>query len=367
MKKYLVIIPTYNEAINIERLLKEIIGLNIVNLHVLVVDDNSPDGTGLIVRKNIKKYPNKIFILDRKKKEGLGRAYIAGFKWALQKGYQNIISMDADFSHDPKYLPDLIDKSNDYDVVIGSRYVKGGSIVGWQWHRYLNSWGANFMTRLLLGLKQRDVTAGFKCYSRNFLESLDLDKIISNGYAFQVEMVNLAHDLNCNIIEVPITFIDRRAGESKISGELKRSIKVVLELAKRKKTYWQFIKFGIVGFIGTVIDLGIYNLLAIIFGFNIYFSRVISFTLATSNNYILNRKWTFQSHNKKIIQEFGKFFFISIIGLGMNLGIMKIINPLVKDISSEIIRKNIPVIIAIIIVLFWNYFSNKLWTFKDKK
>lgn len=367
--KSLVVIPTYNEKENIINLIKTIFKLKINSLDILVVDDNSPDKTSQLVKDFSKEngLDNRIFVLDRMKKEGLGRAYVAGFKWALSKRYNKIISMDADFSHDPKYLPELLAKSQNYDVVIGSRYIKGGKIVGWQWFRYLNSWGANFMTRMLLGLKPKDATAGFKCYSDNFLTKIDLDSIISSGYAFQVEMINLAQENGFRITEIPITFVDRRVGQSKISGELKRSVKAVFELMKRKKFYRQFIKFGVVGITGTLIDLGVYNLLALLFGFNIYFARTISFVLAATNNYILNRKWTFRNKNKNVAKQFFKFFLISLIGLGLNLIIMKFCQKLVVNVQNEFLKLNIPVLIAIVIVLFWNFFINKYWTFKEKK
>ncbi len=366
--KTLICIPTYNEAENIKKILLTIFDLKLKDVDILVIDDNSPDGTSQIVKKIAKNNKgNKVFVLDRKKKEGLGKAYVAGFKWALDGKYQRIISMDADFSHDPKYLPIMLEKSKDYDLVIGSRYIKGGKIVGWQWHRYVNSYGANFFTRLILLLKPKDATAGFKCYSSDFLNSINLDKIIAGGYAFQVEMVNLAQEEDCKITEFPITFVDRQVGESKISGELSRSIKTVFQLALRKKLYRQIIKFGVVGFIGTIIDLGFYNLFAIGLAANIYASRIISFTLAATSNYFLNRIWTFRSKEKRVARQFTQFFFISVIGLLMNLVIMKLLESVVAPIESEFLRKNTPVLIAIVIVLFWNFFANKYWTFKEKK
>jgi len=367
--KNVIVIPTYNEKENITKLIAAIFALKLRNTDILVVDDNSPDGTSDAVKKITKPNTsqNHIFILDRTKKEGLGKAYVAGFKWALANGYDKMVSMDADFSHDPKYLPKMLEKSNEFDVVIGSRYTRGGKITGWQWHRYLNSWGAVFFTRLILGLKPKDVTAGYKCYSRKFLAKIDLNNIVSSGYAFQVEMINLAQEGGFKIAEIPITFADRRVGQSKISGELRRSVKAVFELAKRKKFYRQFVKFGIVGVGGTLIDLVIYNILALLFHYNIYFARTISFILAATNNYILNRRWTFKNKDKNIAKQYFQFFFISAIGLGLNLLIMHFAQNLVKNVQNEILKLNIPVVIAILIVLVWNFFANKYWTFKDKK
>lgn len=368
IKKYLICIPTYNEAENLKKLLPEISKLKLQNTDILIIDDNSPDGTSKLAKKiNASgKLKNKVYVLDRKKKEGLGKAYIAGFKWAIKHGYDYIFSMDADFSHDPKYLPEIQKKSKEYDVVIGSRYVPGGKIVGWEWFRYANSYGANFATRIILRLKPKDATAGFKCYSARFLKSLNLDKIIAGGYAFQVEMLTLAQDGNFSITEIPITFVDRRVGESKISGELSRSAKTVFQLAARKKSYREIVKFGIVGLIGTVVDVGVYNLL--IFGFglaSIYIARIISFTLGATNNYILNRKWTFRSRERRVGRQYIQFLIVSVIGLGLNLLIMGGLQGLVKNMQSEVLKKNIPVIIAIIIVFIWNYIINKIWTFRD--
>lgn len=367
--KYLICIPTYNESENIKNILISISCLKLKNVNILIIDDNSPDKTSKIVKKIIrnKTLNNKIFVIDRKNKQGLGKAYITGFKWALKHNYDYILSMDADFSHHPKYLPKMIKKSKNYDVIIGSRYIKEGKIIGWPWFRYLNSWGANIFTRIFLGLKPKDVTSGFKCYNNKFLSSINLDKIVSSGYAFQVEMIKLAQENNFSIIEFPIVFTDRKTGKSKISGELTRSIKSIFSLALQKKSYRQFIKFGIVGATGTIIDLLAYNGLAIFLGFNIYIARSISFILGAINNYILNRVWTFRNKNKQIAKQFSKFIFISFIGLLINLLIMRSLQGLVSPIENEFLRKNIPVFIAIIIVFFWNFFINKYWTFKEDK
>lgn len=363
---YLLCIPTFNEAENIAKLLEAISDQKLANFDILIIDDNSPDGTAKIAKKinGEHRLNNKVFVMDRQYKEGLGKAYVAGFKWALKEKYDFILGMDADFSHDPKYLPSIISAAKNNDVVIGSRYIPDGKIVGWNWARHMNSWGANMVTRGLLRLKPKDTTSGYRCYTSRFLSSIDLDKIIGSGYAFLVEMVCLAQENRFSIVEVPITFVDRRVGQSKIAGELPRSIKTVFVLALRKKSYREFVKFGIVGFSGTVVDLGVYNLLAILFGFNIYFSRLISFTLAATNNYIFNRKWTFRSSDKKIATQFGKFFLISVIGLLMNLAVMKLLQPWSTHFSSQFLQKNIPVLIAIIIVLIWNYVANKVWTFR---
>lgn len=366
-KKYLICIPTYNEADNIKKLLPTISKLNLQNVDILVIDDSSPDGTSKIAKKidSSKKLNNKIYVLDRKVKEGLGKAYVAGFKWALSHGYDYIFSMDADFSHDPKYLPKMKEKSADYDVVIGSRYIPGGKIVGWEWFRYANSYGANFVTRIALGLKPKDATAGFKCYSSKFLKSINLDKIIAGGYAFQVEMLNLAQEGGFSFTEIPITFVDRRVGESKISGELSRSAKTVFQLAVRKKTYRQFIKFAIVGAINTLIDWAVYWAIIHFTGWSTQnlkqIAKALSFIVSATSNYIMNRVWTFRSRDKQVLKQASKFFAVALVGLVLNNAIFYVITGMLhwNDFYG--------LAIATGLVLFWNFFANKKWTFKENK
>lgn len=276
MMKNLIIIPTYNESENIINLLKEISNQCLKDTDILVVDDNSPDNTSQLVKSYITKNNlNNIFVLDRIEKEGLGKAYISGFKWAIAKKYDRLISMDADFSHHPKYLPKLISNSKYYDIVVGSRYVPGGKIIGWHPLRYLNSWGANVFTKIILGLIPNDVTAGFKCYKSSFIKSLDLDNLISSGYAFQVEMLNQAQEKNFSIIEIPIVFEDRQKGQSKISGELKRSALTVVKIALNKKNLKQNIKIVITFSLAIIIDLAFFNLFFFWFWIKCFFIKNI--------------------------------------------------------------------------------------------
>lgn len=215
-----IVIPTYNEALNIENLIKEILSLSLADLIVIVVDDNSPDGTAVIAERVKKRNANwfdSIFVIKRLKKMGLGSAYVAGFKKALELGADYIFEMDADFSHDPQDIPVIIEKAQNYDLVIGSRKIKGGKIIGWNWHRKLMSAGAMFVARLFLQLKPKDVTAGFRCYHRSVLQKINLNEIKSNGYAFQEEMLYRVQNLGFKIAEVPVIFRDRRLGKSKLS------------------------------------------------------------------------------------------------------------------------------------------------------
>ena len=216
----LIIIPTYNERENILQLLPAV-QQSLPGVHVLVVDDNSPDGTSQIV-KEYAANRSDTFILDRPKKDGLGRAYIAGFKWALERTYEFIFEMDADFSHDPRYLPDFIRMIEHNDLVIGSRYVSGVNVVNWPMSRLLLSYGANFMIRTLFGFPVRDATAGFKCFRRSTLQALNFSSIGSSGYSFQIEVNYMVLKRGLRIAETPIVFTDRQRGVSKMSSKIIR-------------------------------------------------------------------------------------------------------------------------------------------------
>lgn len=215
----LVIIPTYNEKDNIELLIEDIFDLE-VNFHILIVDDNSPDKTYELVENMQKAYPDKLFIIKRKGKLGLGTAYITGFKWALEKKYDNIFEMDADFSHNPNdlvYLYKALAEEN-ADLAIGSRYISGVNVVNWPIGRVLLSYFASAYVRFITRMPIKDTTAGFKGYKNHVLESIELDKIRLVGYAFQIEMKFLTWKMGYKIIEVPIIFTDRKRGSSKMSG-----------------------------------------------------------------------------------------------------------------------------------------------------
>ena len=227
----LVIIPTYNEKENIQNIIGAVIGLK-QEYHVLIIDDNSPDGTAAIVKSLFAKYPGQLFLEERQGKQGLGTAYIYGFKWAIDKGYRFIFEMDADFSHNPKDLERLYEAcKKDAGVAVGSRYVKGGAVENWPANRIFLSKGASVYTRMITWMPVKDPTAGFVCYRREVLETINLDAISFVGYAFQIEMKFAAWKLGFKIIEVPITFIDRELGASKMNkGIVKEGILGVLEL-----------------------------------------------------------------------------------------------------------------------------------------
>lgn len=219
MPSKLVIIPTYNEKENIENIIRAVFSQPL-NFHLLVIEDGSPDGTANIVRSLQLEFPDRLFMVERKGKLGLGTAYIAGFKWALEHGYEFVFEMDADFSHNPSDLPRLYDACafQGADVAIGSRYVSGVNVVNWPMGRVLMSYFASKYVRFVLGMKVADTTAGFKCYRREVLETLELDRIRFKGYAFQIELKFTAYKCGFTLKEVPIIFINRELGTSKMSG-----------------------------------------------------------------------------------------------------------------------------------------------------
>ncbi len=236
--KTAVIVPTYNERENISELIQLLLELP-ESLHVIVVDDNSPDGTGEVVAA-LAEEDNRIHVIRRAGKLGLGTAYIAGMKSGLQGDFTHIMTMDADFSHHPRYIPAMIALARDYqmDVVIGSRYISGGGTSLWGWDRILLSWGANRIAKTSLGLRPNDCTAGFRLYRREVLESIDLDAIFSNGYSFLVEMLYKVQRQGWQVGEVPIIFADRQRGNSKISrNEIFRAGYTVLRLSRDRLTY----------------------------------------------------------------------------------------------------------------------------------
>lgn len=219
MKKALIIIPTFNEAENIVNIINELVAINYedVTIEILVVDDNSSDGTAMLVKNlNYK----RVHIIERPSKLGLGTAYIRGFKFAIENNFDYVFEMDADFSHDPKAIPGFLDKLKQYDLVIGSRYIQGIAVVNWPLSRLMISIGASYYSRMITFLPVKDVTAGFMSYRVDSLKQIDLDKVKSNGYSFQIEMKFRMWKKGFKLIEIPILFVDRRAGVSKMSHKI---------------------------------------------------------------------------------------------------------------------------------------------------
>ena len=221
---FLVCIPTYNEAENIQHFIARVFEYLPENSpqksSVLVIDDNSPDGTAAIVERLLDQYPERLHILKRPEKQGLGKAYLAAFQWGLAKGFEVFLEIDADFSHNPKYIPDMLCEIKTHDVVIGSRNIRGGSVEGWSFLRNCTSKGGSLYARLVLGCPIQDLTGGFNMWRKNALLKIGLDRIISEGYSFQIEMKYRAWKAGCSIKEIPVLFTDRTQGESKMSRKI---------------------------------------------------------------------------------------------------------------------------------------------------
>lgn len=235
MDSKIVIIPTYNEKENIEKIIRAVFGLE-GNYSILVIEDGSPDGTAAIVKQLQDEFPDRLFMIERKGKLGLGTAYITGFKWSIEHKFDYIFEMDADFSHNPEDLPRLYSACRDgADLAIGSRYCNGISVINWPIGRVIMSYYASVYVRTVLGMKVFDTTAGFKCYRRRVLETIDLDKVRMKGYGFQIEMKYSTYKLGFNIQEVPIIFVDRKEGTSKMSsGIFGEAFWGVMKLKMRK-------------------------------------------------------------------------------------------------------------------------------------
>ena len=235
MDKKIVIIPTYNEKENIEKIIRAVFALE-GNFHILVIEDGSPDGTAAIVKKLQTEFPDRLFMIERQGKLGLGTAYITGFKWSVEHLYDYIFEMDADFSHNPEDLPRLYEACrNGADLAIGSRYCNGISVINWPIGRVIMSYYASVYVRTVLGMKVYDTTAGFKCYRRRVLETINLEKVKMKGYGFQIEMKYSTYKLGFKIQEVPIIFVDRKEGTSKMSsGIFGEAFWGVLKLKMRK-------------------------------------------------------------------------------------------------------------------------------------
>lgn len=234
-EKSLIIIPTYNELENIRKMIPDILG-RYDDVDILIVDDGSPDGTGVFIEQ-LTHESNRIKLIKRSGKMGLGTAYIQGFKYALQNGYDYIFEMDADYSHDPKEIGFFLDAIKNYDLVLGSRYKTGVNVINWPMQRLMLSYFANSYTRFVTGLPVRDATGGFKCFRRKVLESIDLDSIKSNGYAFQIEMTFKAYKKGFKIIEIPIIFTDRFHGTSKMSKKIVREAVLMVWKLRIRNTF----------------------------------------------------------------------------------------------------------------------------------
>jgi len=327
--KLITVIPTYNEIDNIEEFIKAVFSYIPQDAAILVVDDNSPDGTACAVEKISADYPGRLHILNRPEKQGGASAFLQGFAWGIERGYDAILAMDADFSHDPKYIPLLLEKANENDVVVGSRLVKGGGIENRTFARNVISYGASLYCRFLLAAPVKDWTGGYNLWSKNALEKIDIKSIVTRGYSFQIEMKYKAFRKKCRIAEVPIIFPDRKYGVSKMPTSY--FIKALLDVWRIKIMCMntgvkQFIKFGITGGLGTITNLLLFFLFADKIDLPEIPVSIGCFVAAGTQNYIINHKWSFvnNTRNSKLsIKKWGLFLCASLTGLAFNLLVMK--------------------------------------------
>jgi dolichol-phosphate mannosyltransferase len=330
--KTMVAIPTYNEALNIAPLIKAVFENVPEETEILVIDDHSPDGTAKIVADLIPYYPRRLHLLNRPEKQGLARAYLAAFDWGLSRDYDAFLEMDADFSHNPKYIPEMIAAARTHDVVIGSRNIKGGGVEGWSLPRNSISKGGSFYARTVLGCPVRDLTGGFNLWTRAALQKIGLPHIISKGYSFQIEMKYRAYIAGCGIKEIPIVFTDRKHGRSKMSKKI--FLEAFVAVWKIKKTaggdagIGQFFKFAVTGGLGTITNLVIFFLFADVFRLSEIPVSIFCFLIAASQNYIINHKWSFRQNmmNKVLsLKRWLQFIAGSLVGLVVNIVVMKIL------------------------------------------
>ena len=341
--KILTIIPTYNEIDNIERFIKAVFSYIPQNAAILVVDDNSPDGTASAVEKLSADYPGRLHILNRPEKQGLAAAYLAGFSWGWNDSWDVFLEIDADFSHNPQYIPIMHDYIKTNDVVIGSRNIKGGGVEGWSFARNAISKGGSFYARLVLGCPIRDLTGGFNMWRKSALEKINLASIISQGYSFQIEMKYKAYRAGCSVKEIPILFTDRKQGKSKMSKKI--FFEALFNIWKirnsDKPALAEFFKFAVTGGLGTITNLVIFFICADLFGFHEILVSIGCFLIAATQNYFINHFWSFRKATVSAtpsLKKWALFICASLAGLTLNLLVMKAVlvycNPPYKVIAQ---------------------------------
>jgi len=365
--KILTIIPTYNEIDNIERFIKTVFSYIPPDAAILVVDDNSPDGTANVVEKISSDYPERLHILNRPEKQGLAAAYLAGFLWAWSGPWDVFLEIDADFSHNPKYIPVMLEQIQTHDVVIGSRNIKGGGVEGWSFARNVLSKGGSLYSRFVLGCPIRDLTGGFNMWRKSVLEKINLSAIISKGYSFQIEMKYKAYRAGCSVKEIPIVFTDRKQGKSKMSKKIffEALINIWKIRNSDKPALAEFLKFAVTGGLGTITNLVIFFLCADLFGLHEIPVSIGCFLIAATQNYFINHFWSFKKATASTAPSLKRWaFFIcaSLAGLTFNLLVMKAVliywNPPYKVIAQGA---------GIAAGMFINFGISKYIVFKNRR
>jgi len=341
----LTIIPTYNEIDNIEKCIQAVFSRIPQDAAVLVVDDNSPDGTARAVEIMAADYSGRLHILNRPEKQGLAAAYLAGFSWGWNGPWDVFLEMDADFSHDPKYVPVMLEQIQTHNVVIGSRNISGGSVEGWTFLRNVISKGGSLYSRIVLGCPIRDLTGGFNMWQKSALEKINLPSIISQGYSFQIEMKYKAYRAGCSVKEIPILFTDRKQGKSKMSKKI--FLEALFNIWKirngDKPALVEFFKFAVTGGLGTITNLVIFFLCADLLWFSEIPVSIGCFLIAATQNYFINHFWSFSKATRSIAPCFKKwvlFIGTSLAGLAVNILVMKAVlaywNPPYKVIAQGV-------------------------------
>jgi dolichol-phosphate mannosyltransferase len=365
----LICIPTYNEAENIEPFITAVFENCPPESNILVIDDNSPDGTAAIVEKIIEKNGERLHLIKRAGKMGGASAFLHAYEWGLAQGYDAMLAMDADFSHDPKYIPAIVEKTNGgADVVIGSRLVKGGGIENRTWIRNFISRSASLYCRIFLCCPIKDWTGGYNLWTRNALEKIDIKNIVTRGYSFQIELKYKAFRQGCIIVEVPITFPDRKFGISKMPKSF--LVKALTDVIRIKficiqsQSLKEAIKFGITGGLGTLTNLLIFFLCADILSMPVIPISIACFLIAGTQNYIVNHKWSFAWKMAKTKLSIGRwliFLCSSLLGLAVNIlamtAVLQHFKPPFKFIAQAC---------GILAGMFVNFFVSKFVVFRRK-
>ena len=370
--KLLIIIPTYNEAENIESLVKVIIAVTSnnqdYNVKILIIDDNSPDGTAGIVENLIRVYPGKLYLQCREGKQGGASAFLKGFSWGMENDYDIMLAMDADFSHDPKYIPQMLDAISGNDMVIGSRNVKGGGIENRSWIRNVITKCAALYCRTVLHCPINDFTGGYNMYRKEVFEKIDVNAIQCRGYSFQIEIKYKAFMAGLRLAEIPIIFPDRKYGKSKMSsGFLLNALFDVLKIKRTSGTDTgidQFLKFAITGGLGTITNLLIFFICVDIFRLSPTPVSIGCFFIAGTQNYILNHKWSFRrdtNYEKISWKKWFLFLCAASIGLCINLITLNMVLSLFL-----LPYKFIAQAAGIAAGMIFNFFALKLIVFRRK-
>jgi dolichol-phosphate mannosyltransferase len=341
--RLLTIIPTYNEIENIESFIKVVFSNIPTDAEILVIDDNSPDGTAQVVEKIKVDFPGRLHILKRPGKQGVASAFLEGFSWGMEQGFDILLAMDADFSHDPMYIPLMLKEIETADLVIGSRNVPGGGIKNRTFIRDILTKGGALYCQLLLNCPIKDFTGGYNMWRKTTLEKIGLGSVFSRGYSFQIEMKYKSFMNKCRIIEIPIIFQNRAKGQSKMSGSF--LLKALLDVWKIRfnniRGFAEFFKFAVTGGLGTITNLAAFFLCADVLGLHEIPVSIGCFMIAGTQNYVINHFWSFKkasANSAPSVKKWALFLLVSLFGLGLNLLVLKAvltyINPPYKVIAQ---------------------------------